>query len=432
MLRFAPSPTGDMHIGNLRVAIFNYILSKQRNEELLIRIEDSDSARNIEGKDQEILQILDLFNIEYKDVIYQSANLRFHRALAIDLLQRKMAFNCFCSSDKLDNARELAKKERRAFRYDDSCTHLSASQSIDNPNPFTIRIQRAKNRVTFKDLIKGDMSFEPEDIDSFIIMRAQKLPTYNFACAVDDMLSDISLVIRGEDHLSNTPKQIHIRDSLGYEKRVEYAHLPIILNDDGKKMSKRDDASSVKWLLSEGFLPSAITNYLILIGNRCKEEIFELDDAIEWFDLNNISKSPAKFDIDMLRHINNQHLRAMQSIELSRYVGFADADIGELAKLFLDECSTTKELKLKIEAVFAPKVASEEFALSVEKIRQVLLDAPYFEEFDEFKKFVIDSTSIKGKQLFKSLRILLSNSEHGPELSDIYTHTKNYLKEIVK
>jgi len=432
MLRFAPSPTGDMHIGNLRVALFNSLLSKQRNEPLIIRIEDTDKERNIEGKDKEILQILALFGIEYSDVIYQSGNLRFHRAMAIQLLQDKKAFNCFCTPEELDQKRELAKAQHKPFRYDDTCTHLPAEQTIDNENPFTVRLKRPEAPVAVEDIVKGEATFDPMDIDSFIILRAEKFPTYNYACAIDDMLGDISLVIRGEDHFSNTPKQIAVRDALGYTKKIEYAHLPIILNDEGKKMSKRDNASSVKWMLEEGFLPEAIANYLILIGNKTPQEIFTMAEAATWFDLKNISKAPARFSLDKLRHINREHLRRMDDKELSRYVGFADDAIGRLAKLYLEEASTTKELKAKVAAVFADKTIPDEFKESAEKIREVIKAAPYFESFDDLKKHVMDVTGLKGKPLFKSLRLLLTGAEHGPELADIYAHIKSYLGEVVK
>jgi len=432
MLRFAPSPTGDMHIGNLRVALFNSLLSKQRNEPLIIRIEDTDKERNIEGKDKEILQILGLFGIEYTDVIYQSNNVRFHRAMAIQLLQNKKAFNCFCTPEELDRKRELAKELRKPFRYDDTCTHLPADQTIDNENPFTVRLRKPEAPITVDDIIKGKATFDPSDIDSFIILRAEKDPTYNYACAIDDMLGDISLVIRGEDHVSNTPKQIAVREALGYDKKIEYAHLPILLNDENKKMSKRDNASSVKWMLEEGFLPAAIANYLILIGNKTPTEIFTMDEAVQWFDLANISKAPAKFSIEKLRFINREHMRRMDDKELSRYVGFADEAIGRLAKLYLEEASTTKELKTKVGAIFSEKHVPEEFAQSAETIKAAIKQAPYFETFDELKQHVIDTTGIKGKPLFKSLRILLTGAEHGPELADVYNCIKPYLGEIVK
>ena len=432
MLRFAPSPTGDMHIGNLRVAIFNYIVSKQRNEGLIIRIEDTDKERNIEGKDKEILEILDLFGIEYSQVMYQSENVRFHTAMALQLLVEMKAFNCFCSTEWLDKKRDEAKNSKTAYRYDDACASLPHELVIDNENPFTVRIRKPLEAIIVKDHIKGEIKFEPNDIDSFIIMRQDKTPMYNFACAVDDMLSDISLVIRGEDHVSNTPKQILIREALGYSKNVEYAHLPIILNDDGKKMSKRDDASSVKWLLEEGYLPSAIANYLILIGNKPPKEIFNIKEAIEWFSLENISKSPARFDINMLKHVNKEHLKMLDAKELSRYVGFADIEIGELAKIYLEEISTTKELKSKIKLIFSQKEILDELKESADILTKAIKSAPYFDEYDDFKNYIMKESGLKGKNFFRPLRVLLTGSEHGPDIALVYKYIKNYIGEIVK
>ena len=432
MLRFAPSPTGDMHIGNLRVALFNYIVSKQRKEDLIIRIEDTDKDRNIEGKDKEILDLLNLFGIEYSQVIYQSENVRFHTAMALQLIHEKKAFSCFCSNDWLDKKREEAKENKKAYQYDDACKELPAELVIDNTAPFTIRINRPNSDITIKDYIKGDVVFDKSAVDSFIIMRQNKTPMYNFACAVDDMLSDISIVIRGEDHMSNSPKQDHIRKSLNYDKNIEYAHLPIILNDDGKKMSKRDDASSIKWLLEEGFLPEAIINYLVLIGNKPPKEIFTLQEAIEWFDLDSISKSPARFDMSMLRHINSEHLKNLDDKELSRYLGFADDSIGKLGKLYLEEASTTKELRNKIEPIFAEKTVNKEFQESIDILKDTIKKAPYFEEYNEFKKYLMKESNLKGKNFFKPLRLLLTGAEHGPDISEIYKHIKNYIGEIVK
>ncbi len=432
MLRFAPSPTGDMHIGNLRVAIFNYIVAKQRGEDLLIRIEDTDKERNIEGKDKEILSILDLFGIEYSQVIYQSGNYKFHSAMALQLLHEKKAFNCFCSPEVLEQKRIEASNRSMPYRYDDACLKLKAEEVIDNPLPFSVRLKRPLHSITIKDLIKGEVKFEPKDIDSFTILRQDKTPIYNFACAVDDMLADISIIIRGEDHMSNTPKQEFIRTELGYTKKIEYAHLPIILNYEGKKMSKRDDASSVKWLLEEGFLPSAIANYLILMGNKPPKEIFTLSEAIEFFDLFKISKSPARFDLDMLRHINSEHLKLQDPLELSRYVGFADKSIGELAKVYLEEASTTKELRSKIKPIFEPKVAGAEIEQGVMILRNIIKNMPHFEEYDEFKNYITKESGLKGKDLFKPLRFLLTGALNGPDLSVIYKYIKNYIQEVIK
>ena len=432
MLRFAPSPTSDMHIGNLRVALFNYILSVQKNEGLVIRIEDTDKARNIEGKDNEIIGILDLFGIKYQDVVYQSGNLKYHRAMALQLLHEKIAFNCFCTPTVLKAKHEQAKADGKAYRYDDACLSLTPEQTIDNESEFTVRLRKPNVDVEFTDAIKGKISFSPSDIDSFVILNADKSPTYNFACAVDDMISDISMVIRSEDHLSNTPKQIAVRAALNYTKEIEYAHLPIILNKSGEKMSMHDDTSNVKWLLEEGFIPEAIINYLVLIGNKPPKEIFSLEEALEFFDLSKISTAPAKFDIDKLRFINRQHLDGLDDVELSRYVGFADGDIGKLAKIYLEEVSTTKELKVKIGAIFAEKTIPEEFKEAAVTMKEVLLKAPFFKAFDDFNSHIMKESGLKGNNFSVPLRLLLSGAEQGPDLAEMYPFIKNYMAEIVK
>jgi glutamyl-tRNA synthetase len=423
MLRFAPSPTGDMHIGNLRVALFNYISSIQREEPLLIRIEDTDKEHNVPGKEKEIFDILALFGIEYQEQQFQSNNLRFHRAMALQLLHDKKAFNCFCSAETLDAKREASKEGKIAYHYDGACENLSAEEVIDNPLPFTIRLKTPPHSITVTDLIKGELTFDPDDIDSFILMSADKYPTYNFACAVDDMLADISLIIRGEEHLSNTPKQIAIHEALGYTKKVEYAHLPIILGND---------APSIKWLLEEGYLPEAISNYLILMGNKTPLEIFSVKEAIKWFDLKTISNAPERFDIDKLKFINCEHLKGLDPKELSRYVGFADEEIGNLAKLFLEDSSTLKELRTKIGAIFASKIVPEEYKEGFDILRALTQKAPHFDDYESYKAYLIEHSGLKGESLFKPLRILIGGAEHGPEMNDLYTHIKNYLKEVVK
>jgi glutamyl-tRNA synthetase len=431
MYRFAPSPTGDMHIGNLRTALFNYICSKQSNDKFFVRIEDTDKERNIEGKDREILRLLNLFHITYDEVHYQSENLKFHRQLGSKLLMDANAFSCFCTPDTLEKKRENAKQNKKAYRYDETCKNLCDNEVIENENPFVVRIKEPKSAIKFTDLIKGEMEFLPKDIDDFVILRVDKTPTYNFACAVDDMLHNVGVIIRGEDHLSNTPKQELIRKYLGYTQKIEYAHLPIILNDSGKKMSKRDSASGVKWLLEEGFLPDAIINYLILIGNKTPDEIFTLKEAIKWFDVKKISKSPAKFDMTKLKQLNREHIKMLDSLELSKFLGYSSKDIGELGKIYLEECSTINEIKVKIDKIFSIK-SSEEFKEEFEILKTIAKDMPYFKEFDEFKTDLGEKSSLKGKKLFKPLRVMLTGCESGPNLSEIYPHIKNYLGEIIK
>ena len=432
MLRFAPSPTGDMHIGNLRIAIINYIVSLQKNEPLLIRIEDTDTKRNIKDKDKEILEILNLFGIKYFNVIYQSKNLKFHQQFASTLLQSKKAFCCFCDENELQYQKELAKQEKRAYRYSGKCETLSDAEVLNKQEPFSIRIKKPTTAIQFQDLIKGQFSFNANEIDSFVILRENKTPTYNFACAIDDMLNDISLVIRGEDHLSNTPKQIYIRQCLGFDKQIQYAHLPMILNKQtGKKMSKRDNASSVRWLIDEGFLPSAIANYLVLLGYNPPKEIFELEEAIQWFDITKISKAPAKFDIDKLRFINKAHISKMDNLRLSQILKFSDENIGLLAKIYLEEASTIKELKEKINKIFTKKTTLENFQQEYIMLSNAIKDAPYFEDFGQFKSYLMQKTNLKGKNFFMPLRYILTGATSGPNLSDIYPYIKNYIGQII-
>ena len=423
MLRFAPSPTGDMHIGDLRIAILNYIVAHQCGEDFIVRIEDTDKECNIEGKDQEILDILALFKIEYSQVIYQSQNIRFHAAMALQLLHEKKAFTCFCSDGWLDNKRHEAKEANKAYHYDDACRNLPAELVIDNTNPFTIRITRPDEAIVIHDKIKGDLPFDPDTVDSFIIMNQDKTPTYNFSCGVDDMLSDISLVIRDEKHINNTPKQEHIRRSLAYNKTIEFAHLPHISNDN---------EFSVKSLLEDGYLPEAILNYLVLIGNEMPKEIFTMKEAIELFDLSKVSKDPTLFDINRLKDINKKHLKNLDLKELSRYVGFADEEIGSLASLYLDEVSTTKDLKLKIAPIFSEHVIPKELKEQVQIVSECIKNAPYFEEYNDFKDYIIKETQITEENLSKPLYLVLVNTESGPALSEIYKYLKNYLGEIVK
>jgi len=435
MLRFAPSPTGDMHIGNLRVAILNYLVAQQNNEQFLVRIEDTDVKRNIEGKDTEIMMLLEKFAVIHNSVFHQSEHLNLHQTLALRLLKEEKAFVCKCTDKELEADREEAKANRVAYRYSGRCQDLTQDDYIalkESGKPFVVRLKKPTSDIINHDVIKGDISTAPNEVDAFVILRTDGTPTYNFACACDDMLSNISFIIRGEDHLSNTPKQIHIKNVLGYENETKYAHLPIILNSDGKKMSKKDSASSLKWLFEEGFVPDAILNYLLLLGNAkvAPKEIFTLPEAIEWFDLTKISKSPAKFDMNKLRFINREHLKMMDDRQLSTLFGFADADIGKLAKLYLEEASTIKELETKILPIFKPKDFTGEWGEEMRVIADLIFDAPAFDEFDTFKTYIMKKSGFEGKKFFKPLRYLLTGAENGPETSDIYPLIKSYILEV--
>ena len=447
MLRFAPSPTGDMHTGNLRAAVFNYILAKQRNEKFLLRIEDTDTARNIKDKDKDIMFLLNLFGITWDNLVYQSHNFPRHRQLAEYLIQKGDAFYCYCTKEFLEKQREIAKNNHIAFRYDDSWAEL---EKDSNPRP-VVRLRAPKTTMQFHDEIKGDISFAANELDSFVILKEDGIPTYNFACAVDDMLYDIDFIVRGEDHVSNTPKQMLIHKYLNYDKAIRFAHLPIILNDEGKKMSKRDNASSVQWLLDCGFLPQAIVNYLVLMGNKTPCEVFTLKECIEWFDITKIAKAPARFDIDKLKFLNREHFKRTNEQDLAVLLGYKDSAIGALAKLYLQEASTLNEIRDKMDCIFAKKglllaqykesadtenTEILEFEAQIQTLQNTLLtmlERDYSKaEFDTFKSEAMQNSGLKGKAFFKPLRFLLTGHTHGPELSDLFPILRLYLKDIVR
>lgn len=431
MYRFAPSPTGDMHIGNLRAAIFNYICSLKDKSGFILRIEDTDTARNIEGKEEEIEEILHKFGIKWQTLYYQSKNLKFHREFAHKLLMDKKAFCCFCSSEILAQKKELAKQNGEAYRYDGTCERLSDEQVLECEKPFVIRMKKPASTMKFKDAIKGEISFEPENIDSFVIMREDKTPTYNFACAIDDMLEGVTFVIRGEDHVSNTPKQEWIRECVGFSEKIQYAHLPIILDNEGKKMSKRDSSSSVKWLLECGYMPEAIANYLILLGNKTPCEIFTIEEAAQWFDITKISKNPAKFDITKLAQINREHIKRASDERLAQLFSL-EISRANLIRFYTQESSLIPEISAKISAIFSPKNISEEWRENAEILRNLILNESEIPaEFNEFKSNLMKKSALKGKAFFMPLRLLLTNSEHGPELSELFPLIRDEIRAVV-
>ena len=413
MLRFAPSPTTDMHIASLRVAIFNYLLAQKRAEPFSIRIEDGDKEKNITGKDTEFMMILEKFALKHDAVFHQSEHLNLHQTLAIRLLKDEKAFVCKCTNNTADTE----------FPCVSDCENLKSEEYEalkKSSEKFVIRIKSPQSDIHYNDIIKGELTATAKEIGSFVILKADTTPTANFAIAAADMLSNISLVIRDEKHLLNTPKQIHIQNLLRYENPTEYAHIPTVTHN-----------VSVKSLFEEGFVPDAILNYLLLIGNsNAPKEIFTLPDAIEWFDLNTLSKSEVMFDIEKLRDINREHLKLIEDKMLSTLFGFADADIGKLAKLYLEECSTITELEVKIRSIFSPKDFTVECGEEMKILENIINQAPYFENYDTFLQHITRKSEQEEKNLLTPLRYLLTNRENGPELSEIYPYIKSYLLEV--
>ena len=413
MLRFAPSPTGDMNIGDLRVAIFNYLVAQQKGEPFSIRIEDRDKDKNITGKDTEIMMILEKFALKHDAVFHQSEHLNLHQTLALRLLKDEKAFICKCTNEESESK----------FPCTNNCENLRVEEYEElkkSAEKFVIRVKEPKSDIGYSDLIKGELTTTPNEIGSFVILKADTTPTANFAIAADDMMSNISLVIRDENHLLDTPKQIYIKNLLGYENDTQYAHIPTITNN-----------VSVKELFEQGFIPDAILNYLLVLGNQnAPKEIFTLPDAIEWFDLGSISKLALEFDLEKLRLINREHLKMIEDKKLSTLFGFADADIGKLANLYLQECSTINELEAKIRPIFSPKDFSIECGEAMRILEKIINQAPYFENYATFLQHITTKSELEEKNLLTALRHLLTNRGNGPELSEIYPYIKLYLLEV--
>lgn len=275
--------------------------------------------------------------------------------------------------------------------------------------------------ICFNDLLQGEFEYKAEDVDAFNILNHDKTPTYNYACAIDDMLYNITTVIRSERHLSNTPKQIYIRKLLGYTQEINYIHLPKIENEQ-----------SVQSLISEGFLPAAIANYLVLLGNKTPKEIFTLEEAISWFAVENLSKTPSSFEMDKLRVINQKHLETMDNMRLSKLLGFADEDIGKLGKLYLNECSTLNEIKSKIDAIFSAKPNLAKLETQIALLQQPLKNAPFFEEYNDLKAYLNKQTNLTEEEISLALQYVLTGETTREDVSKIYTFIKNYLGEIIK
>ncbi|WP_292658148.1 glutamate--tRNA ligase [Nitratifractor sp.] len=435
MLRYALLPRGDLSIESLRIALINYLVARQRNEGFILRIEDTDKARIVEGKEGEGRELLEKFAIHPDQTLYQSDQLGRYQHLAVRLVEEGRAFLCLCSEEELEQERRHARAENRPYRYSGRCARMDTEelrQIREEKVPFTIRLRKPATPIRFTDLLQGDIEADPGEVDHFVILRADGTPTSDFAAAVDDMIGGISLIIDTEERLRHTPRQIHVRQALGFDEAIAYAHLPPLLDPQGKRLSETGHAGSVKRLLEEGFLPDAILNYLLLLGNETPMEIFTLPEAVEWFDLRKLSRSPTRFDLERLRQINREHLRRMEDRTLSRIFGFADADVGRLAKLYLEEAATINELESRIRAVFAPKSCRGDQGETMQRLSALILAAPYFDTFDEFTAYLSEKSGLEGDALSRSLRHLMTGAEKGPDLGKIYQSIKSYITEVIR
>ena len=352
--RFAPSPTGLLHVGGARTALFSWLYSKKMGGEFILRIEDTDLERSSDASVQAILDGMTWLGLDYDEgPFYQTRRFDRYKQAIQQLVTQGDAYYCSCSKQRLESLREDQMAAKQKPRYDGCCRNLGLTP--DSHQELVVRFKNPQiGVVTFTDHVKGVVSVSNSELDDLIIARSDGVPTYNLTVVVDDMDMEITHVVRGDDHVNNTPRQINILNALG-AKCPEYAHLPMILGDDGKRLSKRHGAVGVMQYFDDGFLPEAVLNYLVRLGwSHGDQEIFSVAEMIEYFSLDDINKSASSFNTDKLKWINQQYmLKAplQQIIDLVKQrlhkieVDFDEqADFESIVDLYRQRVSTVNEL----------------------------------------------------------------------------------------
>lgn len=358
-VRFAPSPTGHLHIGSLRTALFNWLFARHHKGVFLVRIEDTDVARSTKEYEASLMESLKWSGIVSDEpLMHQHARLAIYKKVAEDLIDAGKAYKCFCTQEELQKKRERAEAAQLSYQYDRTCRNLKPSKEHEG-KPYVIRFKVAIDtpEFVFEDKIKGTVSIPSEQIDDYVVLRSDGTVTYNFAVVVDDHAMSITHIIRGEEHLFNTPKQILLYQALGYNLPV-FAHIPLILGPSGQKLSKRDGATSVVEYKKDGYLPAALCNYLVRLGwAHGDQEIFSQEEMIQYFSLEHIHASGAKFDVEKLNWVNGSYIKKLTTDEILHTLSvdlekdlkavtsdWSDAQRSGCITLYQDRVATLKEL----------------------------------------------------------------------------------------
>lgn len=404
-VRFAPSPTGYLHIGGARTALFNYLLARQQGGHFILRIEDTDVERSTQESVDAILDAMSWLGMACDEgPIYQSERFDLYRQKVQQLLDDGKAYKCYCTAEDLEKKRELAIAEGRKPKYDGTCRQRQ--DQPDAPYVVRFRLPDPEGEVSFNDRIKGTITFRNEELDDLIIQRTDGTPTYNFVVVIDDAEMAISLVIRGDDHINNTPRQIHLYRALGYEV-PEFAHVPMILGSDKKRLSKRHGATSVMAYQQQGFLPEAMLNYLVRLGwSHGDQEIFSMEELIEHFSIEAVGRAAGIFNPEKLLWLNSHYIKTGDPQRLA-----------ELLKPFLQEN--------KIDISGGPDLVSVVKGLQERSTTLVQMAegaAFYFADQLDFdpktrSKFLVEDN----RQLFSELKAALAtcNSFVEPELETV-------------
>ncbi|MDR0123505.1 glutamate--tRNA ligase [Bacillus pumilus] len=458
-VRYAPSPTGHLHIGNARTALFNYLFARSQGGKFIIRIEDTDQKRNVEGGEESQLRHLQWLGIDWDESIdkdggygpyRQSERNDIYKKYYDELLEKDLAYKCYCTAEELEEEREAQIARSEMPRYSGKCSHLSKEEEdklIAEGREPSIRFRVPKGEIIkFDDMVKGDISFETDGIGDFVIVKKDGTPTYNFAVAVDDYLMKMTHILRGEDHISNTPKQIMIFNAFGWDVPL-FGHMTLIVNENRKKLSKRDESiiQFIEQYKNLGYLPEALFNFIALLGWSPvgEEELFTKEQFIDIFDVNRLSKSPALFDMHKLKWVNNQYVKALdldQVVALTlphlQKAGKVSEQLSDeentwvrkLIALYHEQLSYGAEIVELTELFFKEQIEYNQEAkevLAEEQVPEVMASfAGQLERLESFTpdeikaaiKGVQKETGHKGKKLFMPIRVAVTGQTHGPEL----------------
>lgn len=460
-VRFAPSPTGSLHIGGARTALFNLLFARHNNGTFVLRIEDTDTERSTEESTQQIIRSLKWLGLDWDEgpekggdfgPYFQSQRLELYKEEVDRLLAEGKAYYCYCSPEELSERREAALKAGKPPKYDGRCRNLTPEQRKkfeDEGRPYTIRLKMPEEGQTVvEDLIRGTVVFDNSVLDDLIIVKSNGIPTYNFACVVDDNAMKMTHIIRAEEHLSNTPKQIQTYLALGYEI-PKFAHVPMILAPDRSKLSKRHGATSVEEFRDQGYLAESIINYLTLLGwsPEGTEEIFDMDKAIREFTLERVNKTAAIYDVKKLTWINGHYMRELdleyiteQTIPFMIKKGIITEEeardnfdyIKKVVEISRDRAKTLDELADTIAFFFKDVTEYEEKGVkkhfSKENAVELLtLGAEALEKLEDFTHDKTEETfrnitadmGLKAAEIIHPTRLAITGRTVGPGLFDI-------------
>jgi glutamyl-tRNA synthetase len=437
--RFAPSPTGYLHVGGARTALFCWAYARRHGGQFILRIEDTDLERSTEVSKQAILEGMRWLGIDWDEgPIYQMQRLDRYREVAERLLREGHAYRCYCSKEELDAMREAQRARGEKPRYDGRWRDSTATPPA-GVTPVVRFKTPLEGEVQFEDLVKGTIAVSNTELDDLVILRADGVPTYNFGVVVDDIDMHISHVIRGDDHVNNTPRQINIFRALGAELPA-FAHVPMILGADGERLSKRHGAVSVMQYRDDGYIPEAMINYLARLGwSHGDEEVFSKAQLVEWFDLAHISRSPARFNGEKLAWLNQQYLKAADDArlaELARPFLAADGcdpsagpDLVRVVALLKERVSTVKELADAAVYFYRPLEAPEalrqqhfsaELRAPLLALRERLQTAAWSrEQINASVKQVVAEFKLKLPKIAMPLRVMVTGEAQTPSIDAV-------------